>query len=41
MMPRRLIEQAHPVAALFKPVDERVLLEALARALALSKNNRG
>ncbi len=38
---RRLIEQAHPVAALFKPIDELVLLEALARALALSKNNRG
>jgi two-component system response regulator FixJ len=37
---RRLIAQAHPVAALFKPIDERTLLEAVARALALSKNGR-
>jgi FixJ family two-component response regulator len=29
-----LIEQAHPVAALFKPVDERALFDAIARALA-------
>ncbi len=34
---RRLLERAHPIAALFKPVDERLLLEAVARALALSK----
>jgi CheY-like chemotaxis protein len=30
---QRLIEEAHPVAALFKPVDERTLFEAIARAL--------
>ena len=30
---RRLIEQAHPVAALFKPVDERALFDAIARAI--------
>jgi FixJ family two-component response regulator len=35
---QRLIEQAHPVAALFKPVDERTLFDAITRALALSKN---
>jgi FixJ family two-component response regulator len=35
---QRLIEQAHPVAALFKPVDERTLFDAIARALALSGN---
>jgi FixJ family two-component response regulator len=34
---RRLIAQAHPVAALFKPIDERTLLEAIYRALNLSK----
>ena len=33
---QRLIEQAHPVAALFKPVDERALFDAIARALARS-----
>jgi len=33
---QRLIEEAHPVAALFKPVDERALFEAIARALACS-----
>jgi CheY-like chemotaxis protein len=33
---RRLIEQAHAVAALFKPVDERALFDAIARALARS-----
>ena len=33
---RRLIEQAHAVAALFKPVDERSLFDAIARALARS-----
>jgi CheY-like chemotaxis protein len=33
---QRLIEQAHPVAALFKPVDERALFDAIARALAHS-----
>ncbi len=37
---RRLLERAHPVAALFKPVDEQLLLEAVARALALSKAGR-
>jgi len=35
---QRLIEEAHPVAALFKPVDERTLFDAIARALALSGN---
>jgi FixJ family two-component response regulator len=30
---RRLIAQAHPVATLFKPIDERTLLEAIYRAL--------
>jgi len=34
---RRLIAQAHPVAALFKPIDERTLLEAIYQALDLSK----
>ena len=33
---QRLIEQAHPVAALFKPVDERALFDAIARTLAHS-----
>ena len=33
---QRLIEKAHPVAALFKPVDERALFDAIARALARS-----
>jgi two-component system, LuxR family, response regulator FixJ len=37
----RLIEQAHPVAALFKPVEEQLLLEAIDRALALSKSSQG
>jgi two-component system response regulator FixJ len=37
---QRLIAQAHSVAVLFKPIDERVLLEAIARALALSKSGR-
>jgi hypothetical protein len=27
---QRLIEKAHPVAALFKPVDERTLFDAIA-----------
>jgi FixJ family two-component response regulator len=31
-----LIEKARPVAALFKPVDERALFDAIARALARS-----
>jgi FixJ family two-component response regulator len=35
---QRLIEEAHPVAALFKPIDEQSLFDAIARALALSKN---
>jgi FixJ family two-component response regulator len=35
---RRLIADAHPVAALYKPVDERSLFEAIARALALAEN---
>jgi FixJ family two-component response regulator len=38
---QRLIEKAHPVAALFKPVDERALLEAVTQALALSNGDRG
>jgi FixJ family two-component response regulator len=38
---QRLIEKAHPVAALFKPVDERTLLEAVTQALALSNGDRG
>lgn len=33
---QRLIEEAHAVAALFKPIDERVLFDAIAQALALS-----
>jgi FixJ family two-component response regulator len=33
---QRLIEEAHPVAALFKPVDEQALFEAIARALPRS-----
>jgi FixJ family two-component response regulator len=32
----RLIEEAHPVAALFKPIDEVALFDAIARALARS-----
>ena len=31
---RRLIQEAHPVAALFKRVDERTLCEAITRALS-------
>ncbi len=38
---RRLIAQAHPVAALFKPVEEEALLDAIGRALALAKSSRG
>jgi FixJ family two-component response regulator len=37
---RRLIALARPVAALFKPVDEGALLEAINRALAPSKKSR-
>jgi FixJ family two-component response regulator len=33
---RRLIDRAHPVATLFKPVDHRTLFDAIARAVALS-----
>ena len=33
---QRLIEEAQAVAALFKPVDERTLIDAITRALALS-----
>jgi two-component system response regulator FixJ len=33
---QRLIEEAHAVAALFKPIDEQVLFDAIAQALALS-----
>jgi FixJ family two-component response regulator len=33
---QRLIEKAHVVTALFKPIDERALFDAIARALALS-----
>jgi FixJ family two-component response regulator len=35
---QRLIDQAHPVAALFKPIEEEALFEAIDCALALSKN---
>jgi FixJ family two-component response regulator len=38
---QRLIEKSHPVAVLFKPVDERTLLEAVTQALALSNGDRG
>jgi FixJ family two-component response regulator len=34
---QRLIEEAHAVTALFKPVDERTLFDAIAQALALSE----
>jgi FixJ family two-component response regulator len=37
---RRLIAQAHPLSALFKPVEDRILLEAIGRALALSKDSQ-
>jgi FixJ family two-component response regulator len=33
---QRLIEEAHAVASLFKPVDERTLFDAITRALAPS-----
>lgn len=33
---QRLIAKAQVVAALFKPVDERALFDAIARALVLS-----
>jgi two-component system, LuxR family, response regulator FixJ len=33
---QHLIEEAHAVAALFKPFDERILFDAIRRALALS-----
>jgi hypothetical protein len=33
---QRLIEKAHVVTALFKPIDERALFDAIARSLALS-----
>ena len=33
---QRLIKGTHPVAVLFKPVDERGLFDAITRALALS-----
>jgi FixJ family two-component response regulator len=33
---QRLIEKAHAVASLFKPVDERTLFDAITRALAPS-----
>ena len=33
---QRLIEEANAVAALFKPVDERALFDAIASALARS-----
>lgn len=38
---QRLIEQAQPVAALFKPVDQRTLFDAIARALALAGSAAG
>src|SRR5262245_48739623 len=34
---RRVIVRTHPVATLFKPIDERTLLDAIGRALDLSK----
>jgi FixJ family two-component response regulator len=33
---QRIIEEAHAIAALFKPIDERALFDAIAQALALS-----
>ena len=33
---QRLIKGAHPIAVLFKPVDERALCDAITRALAFS-----
>jgi two-component system response regulator FixJ len=36
---RRMIARAHPVATLFKPIDERTLLEAIDRALDISKGS--
>ena len=36
-----LMEQAHPVAMLFKPIDERALMEALDRALAAAEQEQG
>ena len=33
---QRIIEEAHAVAVLFKPIDERTLFDAIAQALALS-----
>lgn len=38
---QRLIDRAHPVAALFKPFDERTLFDAIAKALALPGNSTG
>ena len=38
---QRLIEEAHAVAVLFKPIDERVLFDAIAQALALWEPSRG
>ena len=34
---QRLIEEAHAVAALFKPVDEQTLFDAITQALAISE----
>jgi len=36
---KRLIDRSHPVAALFKPIDEKALFEAIDCALALSKDS--
>ena len=38
---QRLIEESHAVAALFKPVDEQTLFDAITQTLALRKPNRG
>jgi FixJ family two-component response regulator len=35
---RRIIEKAHPLAVLNKPIDEAPLLKAIARAVALSQS---
>lgn len=35
---QRLIEEAHPVAALYKPIDEQSLFDAIARALDFPEN---
>jgi FixJ family two-component response regulator len=34
---RRLVEKSHPLAVLFKPIDEVPLLAAISRAVAMSQ----